>query len=314
MSFMDILHQDLPSKRNGSFMESSMDDEFDEAFYESILSELSNSDKTNDDDELPADREPDDSNNVKSESEDFECGDYSSSMFDEGDEEDYFGDDEDDPFDMDDFPVGDDLDDGDDDPFDFDDEVEDMSPAALAGTATAIDDDTINRVVGPENPQELSPEEEMQADDMMSVAATSVVVNNELNSDEKKDFIESEREIQIAMNEGFLMESDVQEIAESADLVMENSYNKKMIVRLDKNAKLKQLYAIGINVSAAAHHDPDYYKLKKINRMRKLIKARLRKKYHSEALKRMKIYFKRLTGSKSKTLSKIGKKLGNKMK
>lgn len=311
---MDILHQDLPSKRNGSFMESSMDDEFDEAFYESILSELSNSDKTNDDDELPADREPDDSNNVKSESEDFECGDYSSSMFDEGDEEDYFGDDEDDPFDMDDFPVGDDLDDGDDDPFDFDDEVEDMSPAALAGTATAIDDDTINRVVGPENPQELSPEEEMQADDMMSVAATSVVVNNELNSDEKKDFIESEREIQIAMNEGFLMESDVQEIAESADLVMENSYNKKMIVRLDKNAKLKQLYAIGINVSAAAHHDPDYYKLKKINRMRKLIKARLRKKYHSEALKRMKIYFKRLTGSKSKTLSKIGKKLGNKMK
>lgn len=311
---MDILHQDLPSKRNGSFMESSMDDEFDEAFYESILSELSDSDKTNDDDELPADREPDDSNNVKSESEDFECGDYSSSMFDEGDEEDYFGDDEDDPFDMDDFPVGDDLDDGDDDPFDFDDDVEDMSPAALAGTATAIDDDTINRVVGPENPQELSPEEEMQADDMMSVAATSVVVNNELNSDEKKDFIESEREIQIAMNEGFLMESDVQEIAESADLVMENSYNKKMIVRLDKNAKLKQLYAIGINVSAAAHHDPDYYKLKKINRMRKLIKARLRKKYHSEALKRMKIYFKRLTGSKSKTLSKIGKKLGNKMK
>ena len=314
MSFMDILHQDLPSKRNGSFMESSMDDEFDEAFYESILSELSDSDKTNDDDELPADREPDDSNNVKSESEDFECGDYSSSMFDEGDEDDFFGDDEDDPFDMDDFPVGDDLDDGDDDPFDFDDEVEDMSPAALAGTATAIDDDTINRVVGPENPQELSPEEEMQADDMMSVAATSVVVNNELNSDEKKDFIESEREIQIAMNEGFLMESDVQEIAESADLVMENSYNKKMIVRLDKNAKLKQLYAIGINVSAAAHHDPDYYKLKKINRMRKLIKARLRKKYHSEALKRMKIYFKRLTGSKSKTLSKIGKKLGNKMK
>lgn len=311
---MDILHQDLPSKRNGSFMESSVDDDFDEAFYESILEELSDSDKTNDDDELPADREPDDSNNVKSESEDFECGDYSSSMFDEGDEEDFFGDDEEDPFDMDNFPMGDDLDDGDDDPFDFDDEVEDMSPAALAGTATAIDDDTINRVVGPENPQELSPEEEMQADDMMSVAATSVVVNNELNSDEKKDFIESEREIQIAMNEGFLMESDVQDIAESADLVMENSYNKKMIVRLDKNAKLKQLYAIGINVSAAAHHDPDYYKLKKINRMRKLIKARLRKKYHSEALKRMKIYFKRLTGSKSKTLSKIGKKLGNKMK
>lgn len=295
-------------------MESSVDDDFDEAFYESILEELSDSDKTNDDDELPADREPDDSNNVKSESEDFECGDYSGSMFDEGDEEDFFGDDEEDPFDMDNFPMGDDLDDGDDDPFDFDDEVDDMSPAALAGTATAIDDDTINRVVGPENPQELSPEEEMQADDMMSVAATSVVVNNELNSDEKKDFIESEREIQIAMNEGFLMESDVQDIAESADLVMENSYNKKMIVRLDKNAKLKQLYAIGINVSAAAHHDPDYYKLKKINRMRKLIKARLRKKYHSEALKRMKIYFKRLTSSKSKTLSKIGKKLGNKMK
>lgn len=97
---MDILHQDLPSKRNGSFMESSMDDEFDEAFYESILSELSDSDKTNDDDELPADREPDDSNNVKSESEDFKCGDYSSSMFDEGDEDDFFDDDDDDDDDI----------------------------------------------------------------------------------------------------------------------------------------------------------------------------------------------------------------------
>ncbi|MCI6734112.1 MAG: HAMP domain-containing histidine kinase, partial [Clostridiales bacterium] len=50
----------------------------------------------NDDDELPADREPDDSNNVKSESEDFEYGDYSSSMFDEDDDDD--DDDDDKPF------------------------------------------------------------------------------------------------------------------------------------------------------------------------------------------------------------------------
>ena len=43
--------------------------------------------------------------------------------------------------------------------------------------------------------------------------------------------------------------------------------------------------------------------------MRKILKARLTKKYHAEAMKRMKIYFKRLNNSKSNILSKLAKKV-----
>ena len=305
MSFSDVLKEDLPSKRNADFMESTYEDDYDDddKFFEEFMSDfMETDDDNNDDEDLPADREPDDSDKVKSESEDFECGGYGS-IFDEDDD-----DDDDEDFDIDGFPgVDDDLDDDDDDFGDFgDDDIDDMTSGDLDDASSGIDDDTINRIVGPEKPEELSPEEEMQADDMMSVAATPIVLNSELGVDEKRKFIESETEVQIAMNEGFLMESDIHDIAESADLVQENSYNKKMVVRLDKNAKMKQLYAIGINVSAAAHHDPDYYKLKKVNRIRRTLKAKLRKKYHSEALKRMKIYFKRLTSSRSKTLAKAG--------
>ena len=109
------------------------------------------------------------------------------------------------------------------------------------------------------------------------------------------------------------MESDIQDIANAAGkFITENNYNKKMIIRLDKNAKMKQLYAIGVNVSAAAHKDPDYYKLKKVNRIRRTLQSKLRKKYHGEALKRMRVYMKRLMSSKSKTLSNIGKKITGK--
>ena len=88
-----------------------------------------------------------------------------------------------------------------------------------------------------------------------------------------------------------------------------NNYNKKMIIRLDKEAKQKQLYAIAINVSAAAHHDPDYIKLKKINRMSKILRAKLEKKYHAEATKRMKVYYKRLLSSGPAPLAAIGKNI-----
>ena len=86
-------------------------------------------------------------------------------------------------------------------------------------------------------------------------------------------------------------------------------YNKKMLIRLDKKSKMKQLYSLAVNVSACAHHDPDFIKLKKVLRVRKQLRAKLRKKYHAEAMKRMKVYYKRLTSSKSSVLSNIGKKL-----
>ena len=196
---------------------------------------------------------------------------------------------------------------------DDDDDIDSLSDDELEQLDQELSGKMIDSVVGRETPQKLSPDEEMQADDMMSVAATAAIVNDEMNAEEKAQFIESERDVQIAINEGLLMESDIQDIANAAGkFITENNYNKKMIIRLDKNAKMKQLYAIGVNVSAAAHKDPDYYKLKKVNRIRRTLQSKLRKKYHGEALKRMRVYMKRLMSSKSKTLSNIGKKITGK--
>ena len=145
---------------------------------------------------------------------------------------------------------------------------------------------------------------------MMSTAATTIVVNDELNAQEKAEFLESAEQLQIAVNEGLLLESDINDMMYDLGMVTEgHKYNKKMLIRLDKKSKMKQLYSLAVNVSACAHHDPDFIKLKKVLRVRKQLRAKLRKKYHAEAMKRMKVYYKRLTSSKSSVLSNIGKKL-----
>lgn len=197
-------------------------------------------------------------------------------------------------------------DDEDDDELD----VDDLSSEELDELDDELTDDYVDDLVGDQDEITLSPEEEMEADDMMSTAATTIVVNDELNATEKAEFLESAEQLQIAVNEGLLLESDINDMMYDLGMVTEgHKYNKKMLIRLDKKSKMKQLYSLAVNVSACAHHDPDYLKLKKVLRMRKQLRARLRKKYHAEAMKRMKVYYKRLTSSKSSVLSKIGKKL-----
>ena len=295
MSFNDLLNQDLPSRSNKSFLESADEYLDDEAYLESLLDGIY--DESNDEDE----------DFMKGGKDKYKGGDPATDDVEPpADEskikitEEY--DDEWDDDDLGDIVGGDD-----------DDDIDSLSDDELEQLDQELSGKMIDSVVGRETPQKLSPDEEMQADDMMSVAATAAIVNDEMNAEEKAQFIESERDVQIAINEGLLMESDIQDIANAAGkFITENNYNKKMIIRLDKNAKMKQLYAIGVNVSAAAHKDPDYYKLKKVNRIRRTLQSKLRKKYHGEALKRMRVYMKRLMSSKSKTLSNIGKKITGK--
>ena len=191
----------------------------------------------------------------------------------------------------------------DDDDFDPDD----LSDEELSALDAELSGNAMGSVVGDgENEVDLSPEEEIQADDMMSVAATTMLVNDELNVDEKAEFVQTQGET--AVIEGFMTETDVNEIALESGLVQEGKYTNKMIIRLDAESKKKQLYALAVNVSAAAHHDPDYVKLKKVMKMRKILRAKLDRKYHAEATKRMRIYFNRLKKSKAPALSKIGHK------
>ena len=197
-------------------------------------------------------------------------------------------------------------DDEDDDELD----VDDLSSEELDELDDELTDDYVDDLVGDQDEITLSPEEEMEADDMMSTAATTIVVNDELNAQEKAEFLESAEQLQIAVNEGLLLESDINDMMYDLGMVTEGQkYNKKMLIRLDKKSKMKQLYSLAVNVSACAHHDPDFIKLKKVLRVRKQLRAKLRKKYHAEAMKRMKVYYKRLTSSKSSVLSNIGKKL-----
>lgn len=211
-------------------------------------------------------------------------------------------------------PAGDDTDNevGSDDVDDIVDDDDDFSPsdmsddellamdAELGGSAVNDDDDDEGEV-------HLTPDEEIKADDMMSVAATTMLVKDELNKEEKADFVVSSGDI--AINEGFMTQADVRDLAIESGVVTENKkfYNKNT-VRMTKAARYKQLYALAVNVSAAAHNDPDYRKLKKVMALRKILRAKLERKYHAEATKRARIYMRRLSQSKSPALQKLAKK------
>lgn len=209
--------------------------------------------------------------------------------------------------DDDDISAADILDGEDDDDFD----VDGLSDEELNDLDRDLGDDQLAAVMPPEKEITLSPDEEMRADDMMGVVATTALVNREMNAHERAEFAESDLDIQYAINEGFLTRADAEILKEGTDYTVEASYNKNQnVVHLNKKARLNQLYALAINVSAAAHKDPDVILLRKLNRQKKVVRTRLRKKYHSEGLKRMRIYWKRLKSSKSKPLSDLAKKYG----
>lgn len=196
-----------------------------------------------------------------------------------------------------------------------DDEVDDLSDADLAALDRELSGETIDALNAADDEDDsevkLSPEEEIEADDMMGVAATTMLVNDELNAEEKVAFLSNDAEVRAAINEGFMTEADVNSLAaeldaiDADDVVEEGKYNNRMIIKLSLAAKKQQLYALAVNVSAAAHQDRDYIKLKKVMKMRKILRTKLRRKYHAEAMKRARIYLQRLNKSKSDTLRKI---------
>lgn len=193
------------------------------------------------------------------------------------------------------------------------DDVDDLDDEDLADLDRELSGELDDEIGGDADEEELDSDAEMEADDMMSMAATTLLVNDELNSDEKRDFVENESDT--AIREGFMTDSDVQMIIESYSeddddsYFSEAKYNKPMMIRLDAESKKKQLYALAINVCAAANNDADYRKLKKLMKLRKILRAKLDRKYHTQAVKRMKIYFNRLRKSKSPVLNKIADKV-----
>ena len=194
---------------------------------------------------------------------------------------------------------------------DLDDiDLSDLSDEELDEMEAELRDSDLDDLTDDEEPVELSPEEEREADDLMSLAGTTELLKSELNAEERAAFLESASETQIAVFEGFLLESDVLPVEESdEDMMTEKAFSSKTMVRFSAADRKAQLYAVALNVSARAHHDPDYIKLQKVQKMRRVLKRKIQRKYHAEAVKRMKVYFNRLRASKSSVLSAIGKKL-----
>lgn len=159
-----------------------------------------------------------------------------------------------------------------------------VPPMADPVTPPQISDDTPD--VNP-----LSPEESQHVDDVMNSVATPMLISDELSEDEIKEFVEGV-DSDIAVAEGFLTE--------------------RTIVRFDKNAKKAQLYEVAIAAVAREKKDPLYRKLETVYKMERVLKAKLRKKYHSQANAKVKEYLARAKKSKSGILARIANKITGK--
>lgn len=162
-----------------------------------------------------------------------------------------------------------------------------------------------------DEPQPLTPSQDADADDMMAVAATSQLLQTELNDDERAAITESAEALQCLVDEGFILESDAFNILYGCDedIITEKAwYSNKQRIQLGKEARMKQLWSVAVFAEARARNDADYRKLQKVYKMRNILRARLEKKYDAPAKKRVRTYIQRLRDSKSGVLNKIAKR------
>lgn len=227
----------------------------------------------------------------------------------EDDDDDDFDDDDDDvdPDDIDDDDMDDDLDSVMDDLGDLTDDDLDQVEDNLKDDDDEEDDD-VEQV-------RLNPDEEIEADNLMQVAGTASLIRSEMNMDERAEFLESSADLTTAKLEGFINDSVIQEMEEmSKPIDLEETFQEAKIynkntVRLNKEARLAQLFAIAVYSSARAHNDPEYKKWKKAKKVARYYSANMRRKYKSEATKRMRVLFARLKSSKSPIVKDLGKKV-----
>lgn len=286
--FSDMLKEPLPSRTYDEFDESS--DEFDmSSEIDDALSDFGESD-----DELDLDAIDD------------LTGEGDSDYGDDEEDDDEDDDDEED----DDEDEEDDEEEIDDDLFELEKELgvngnlPDMEEPDLSEVPTSVDDPT------PAKP--LEGDDDQEADNMMAICATPVVLDETLTTEAAEEFIES-GEYQMAIAEGLILESDLdQMIAELSDAqeFTEGAFaapGKKY--KMTKKARFNQLYELSLQIEARAHRDPFYPKLQKAYKIERTIKAGWRKRYGALAKRRAMKYLKRLAASKSSTLRSAAKKI-----
>lgn len=198
----------------------------------------------------------------------------------------------------------DDYDDEDDE--DEDDEDEDIDNA-LDNLEDQSEDDIetglMNADDNSEENEDLTPAEDQKADDMLAMVATPMLIKDELTAEESVNFYES-ADSDIAVDEGLIMESDLDEIFTEGVFASPNRPFK-----MTKKARFKQLYELSVQIEARAHRDPKMKQLDRAYKIERKIKAELRNKYGTAAKKRAMIYLKRLMKSKSGVLKNLGRKM-----
>ena len=178
------------------------------------------------------------------------------------------------------------FDDDDDDEIDDEvDEVEIVQPLDSTVATVVVDEPAEGEEVDDEP---LTPAESNNVDGVIDAVATPLLLRESLNEDEIMEFVNS-MDSDIAVSEGFLME--------------------KTIIKFDKKAKKAQLYEVAVAAVAREKKDPLYKKLNTVYKMERILKAKLRKKYNSQAQQKVKEYLARAKRSKSGILSRIANKI-----
>lgn len=193
----------------------------------------------------------------------------------------------------------DDDDDEDDEDEDIDNTLDDLEDQSQDDIETGL----MNADDGSEENEDLTPAEDQKADDMLAMVATPMLIKDELTAEESVNFYES-ADSDIAVDEGLIMESDLDEIFTEGVFASPNRPFK-----MTKKARFKQLYELSVQIEARAHRDPKMKQLDRAYKIERKIKAELRNKYGTAAKKRAMIYLKRLMKSKSSVLKNLGRKM-----
>lgn len=193
----------------------------------------------------------------------------------------------------------DDDDDEDDEDEDIDNALDDLEDQSQDDIETGL----MNADDGSEENEDLTPAEDQKADDMLAMVATPMIIKDELTAEESVNFYES-ADSDIAVDEGLIMESDLDEIFTEGVFASPNRPFK-----MTKKARFKQLYELSVQIEARAHRDPKMKQLDRAYKIERKIKAELRNKYGTAAKKRAMIYLKRLMKSKSSVLKNLGRKM-----
>lgn len=138
------------------------------------------------------------------------------------------------------------------------DEIEDDIEDEIEDDIEDSDDEVVD---------ELDDAEDAEVDAALDAIAPTILLQDELSDEEKVEFVES-AEMDILEEEGLISE--------------------RTIIKFDKNAKKAQLYEVAWMTIARSKKDKDMRKLDMLYKMERVLKAKLRKRYHQLAIKRLK--------------------------